>query len=153
MKSATEGDNVKILLTFIEKAEFSRFFLIYIRANRKGGQTKEKEREKMSFVKCREDNIKISEDRLFMREVIETICDIGQKEEPFSILIAKKPGTKKERKKDKKIVCCDCRKSFNFTGGEQHFYEKHDLEEPRRCPVCRERRKREFIESEMRRGR
>lgn len=45
---------------------------------------------------------------------------------------------------DKTIVCKDCGDGFVFTAGEQGFYlEKGLLNEPQRCPTCRDRRRRE----------
>lgn len=45
---------------------------------------------------------------------------------------------------DRTIVCKDCSDAFLFTAGEQGFYlEKGLLNEPQRCPGCRERRRRE----------
>ena len=45
---------------------------------------------------------------------------------------------------DKTILCKDCGDEFLFTSGEQGFYlEKGLLNEPQRCPDCRERRRRE----------
>jgi CxxC-x17-CxxC domain-containing protein len=45
---------------------------------------------------------------------------------------------------DKTILCKDCGASFLFTDGEQGFYlERGLLNEPQRCPNCRERRRRE----------
>ena len=45
---------------------------------------------------------------------------------------------------DKTIVCKDCGTTFLFTAGEQGYYlEKGLLNEPQRCPDCRERRRRE----------
>lgn len=45
---------------------------------------------------------------------------------------------------DKTIFCKDCGSSFLFTAGEQGFYlEKGLLNEPQRCPNCRELRRRE----------
>ena len=45
----------------------------------------------------------------------------------------------------KNITCTDCSKSFSFTKGEQDFYTKKKLDEPKRCKECRkkERRKKE----------
>jgi len=43
---------------------------------------------------------------------------------------------------DKSTVCKDCGEHFLFTAGEQGFYlEKGLLNEPQRCPDCRERRR------------
>lgn len=44
---------------------------------------------------------------------------------------------------DKTLVCRDCGGEFVFTAGEQEFYESRGLlNEPRRCPECRQIRKR-----------
>jgi len=42
---------------------------------------------------------------------------------------------------DKKITCKRCGKEFDFTEGEAKFYSDRNLEEPKRCPDCRERNK------------
>jgi CxxC-x17-CxxC domain-containing protein len=48
---------------------------------------------------------------------------------------------------DKTIICKDCAAAFLFTTGEQAFYiEKGLLNEPQRCPDCREQRRRERAE-------
>ena len=45
---------------------------------------------------------------------------------------------------DKTISCKDCGEAFMFTAGEQGFYlEKGLLNEPQRCPACRQQRRRE----------
>lgn len=45
---------------------------------------------------------------------------------------------------DKTIICKDCKESFIFTAGEQGFYlEKGLLNEPQRCPGCRDSRRQE----------
>jgi len=45
---------------------------------------------------------------------------------------------------DKQLVCIECGNSFSFTVGEQQFYKEKGFEnEPKRCPACRSRRKRE----------
>jgi CxxC-x17-CxxC domain-containing protein len=42
------------------------------------------------------------------------------------------------------LHCVECGKDFVFTAGEQSFYsERGLLNEPRRCPDCRARRKQE----------
>lgn len=47
---------------------------------------------------------------------------------------------------DKTILCKDCGEAFLFTAGEQGFYlEKGLLNEPQRCPDCRERRRHERV--------
>ena len=47
--------------------------------------------------------------------------------------------------RDKVLICCDCQRSFTWTAGEQRYYHTKELAEPRRCPACRERRKRTLI--------
>lgn len=43
---------------------------------------------------------------------------------------------------DKPLTCKDCQNSFLFTAGEQDFYAQKGLvNEPGRCPECRNRRK------------
>ncbi len=42
---------------------------------------------------------------------------------------------------DKVIVCKECEKEFDFTAGEQSFYEKNKFSEPVRCKACRDARK------------
>lgn len=45
-------------------------------------------------------------------------------------------------KKDKTIVCKDCKEEFLFTVGEQEFYaEKGFTNEPVRCKSCRDKKK------------
>jgi CxxC-x17-CxxC domain-containing protein len=49
---------------------------------------------------------------------------------------------------DKSIDCKDCGEPFIFTAGEQGFYlEKGLLNQPQRCPACREQRRREREEA------
>ena len=43
---------------------------------------------------------------------------------------------------DKTLQCRECGQSFEFTAGEQEFYQlKGLLNEPGRCPDCRQRRR------------
>ncbi len=43
---------------------------------------------------------------------------------------------------DKTIRCADCGNEFTFTASEQQFFaEKGFTNEPRRCPVCRRKRR------------
>ncbi len=45
---------------------------------------------------------------------------------------------------DKTLGCADCGQEFVFTAGEQEFYEQRGLlNEPRRCPDCRQAKKRQ----------
>jgi len=44
---------------------------------------------------------------------------------------------------DKTLRCRDCNQEFTFTAGEQEFYLSHGLQnDPSRCPVCRQQRRR-----------
>ena len=45
---------------------------------------------------------------------------------------------------DKHLLCVECKKDFLFSKDEQDFYVMKALELPKRCPVCRKRRKRFF---------
>ena len=45
---------------------------------------------------------------------------------------------------DKTLQCLDCGASFTFTAEEQEFFQsKGYLNEPKRCPACRQARKAE----------
>jgi NAD-dependent SIR2 family protein deacetylase len=45
---------------------------------------------------------------------------------------------------DKVIICKHCGNEFIFTEGEQDFYKKNELDEPKRCKQCREEKKKIF---------
>ena len=40
-----------------------------------------------------------------------------------------------------KLVCKDCGKEFDFTVGEQRFYEEKGFAQPIRCKECRDAKK------------
>lgn len=40
-----------------------------------------------------------------------------------------------------KLVCKDCGKEFDFTIGEQRFYEEKGFAQPIRCKECRDAKK------------
>jgi CxxC-x17-CxxC domain-containing protein len=43
---------------------------------------------------------------------------------------------------DKTLVCADCGKEFTFSADEQEFFQsKGYVNEPKRCPECRQTRK------------
>ena len=45
---------------------------------------------------------------------------------------------------DKSLHCSDCGATFTFTAGEQEFFQtKGFVNEPGRCPACRQARKSE----------
>ena len=52
--------------------------------------------------------------------------------------------------KDKTLPCIDCEATFTFTRGEQYFFASKGLIEPKRCPKCREERKRTILPQEVR---
>ena len=39
------------------------------------------------------------------------------------------------------LVCCDCNGPFHFSVGEQFFFASKQLSQPKRCPVCRKKRR------------
>lgn len=39
--------------------------------------------------------------------------------------------------KDKQLTCKDCGDTFDFTAGEQEFYNLKGLATPKRCKRCR----------------
>lgn len=42
---------------------------------------------------------------------------------------------------DRSLTCRDCGQQFEFTAGEQDFYQQRGFSEPQRCPECRQTRK------------
>jgi CxxC-x17-CxxC domain-containing protein len=42
---------------------------------------------------------------------------------------------------DRTLTCRDCGQAFEFTIGEQAFYQERGYTEPQRCPSCRAARK------------
>lgn len=107
----------------------------------------------MSFAKYFEDNMEIIEERFALRQqendptpIYHTTQEVGSKIYLVTtkVVEVKPEAPKKQKRKKKKIVCCDCGETFLFTGGEQKYYEKRKLSEPKRCPVCRQKRKELF---------
>jgi len=43
--------------------------------------------------------------------------------------------------KDESLICCDCGEAFTWSYGEQLYYRDRSLSPPRRCPKCREQRR------------
>ncbi len=39
---------------------------------------------------------------------------------------------------DKKITCITCGEEFEFTAGEQTFYNEKGFNEPKKCKTCRD---------------
>ena len=107
----------------------------------------------MSFAKYFEDNMEIVEERFTLRQqeknptpIYRVTQDVSSKIYLVStkVVEVKPKAHKKNKRKKKKIVCCDCRETFLFTGGEQKYYEERKLSEPKRCPACRQKRKELF---------
>ena len=48
-----------------------------------------------------------------------------------------------------KLVCKDCKKEFNFTVGEQRFYEEKEFAASIRCKECRDAKKARNLEREQ----
>lgn len=48
-----------------------------------------------------------------------------------------------------KLVCKDCKKEFDFTVGEQRFYEEKGFASPIRCKECRDAKKARNLEREQ----
>jgi DNA-directed RNA polymerase subunit RPC12/RpoP len=42
---------------------------------------------------------------------------------------------------NKKLVCVECGRDFEFAIGEQLYFKSKCLSEPKRCPQCRLKRK------------
>lgn len=40
-----------------------------------------------------------------------------------------------------KTIKCDCGNEFEFTVGEQNFYQQRGFSTPKRCPDCRAKKK------------
>jgi NAD-dependent SIR2 family protein deacetylase len=49
-----------------------------------------------------------------------------------------------------RLQCKDCGETFTFSVGEQEWYKKMDFDVPKRCPVCRRRRKKEREKNDKR---
>ncbi len=47
--------------------------------------------------------------------------------------------------KDRKLKCCDCENDFAFEAREQAFYLSKGLAEPKRCKLCRTKRRATLI--------
>lgn len=48
-----------------------------------------------------------------------------------------------------KLVCKDCGKEFDFTVGEQRFYEEKGFAQPIRCKECRDAKKARNLNMEV----
>ena len=50
-----------------------------------------------------------------------------------------------EEIQDQKLRCVQCGGEFNWSAGEQRFYEREGLHRPKRCKICCESRKQNTI--------
>lgn len=48
-----------------------------------------------------------------------------------------------------KLICKDCKKEFDYTVGEQRFYEEKGFAAPIRCKECRDAKKARNAEREQ----
>lgn len=53
---------------------------------------------------------------------------------------------------DKQIRCADCGQQFNFSQGEQEFFQQRGMSEPKRCKECRAAKKAQRDSGGDRRG-
>lgn len=107
----------------------------------------------MSYAKCFEDNLENAEENVALYSQRNSIQPIHHA--VYTVQVVTYPTTKdklktqpevqkREKRKKKKIVCAECNEVFLFTGGEQNYYERHHLSEPKRCTACRRQRKELF---------
>jgi hypothetical protein len=101
----------------------------------------------MGFAKYFEDDLGIMEERRYWMRVEETspiiMPSMATEMTIDTVIVAtieQLPKTKLKRK-TKKLVCCECGTNFLFTGGEQNYYETHNLSAPKRCSKCRKSRR------------
>lgn len=53
-----------------------------------------------------------------------------------------------EEEKDLEIECKDCGVPFEFTVGEQEYYRQNGLYPPKRCGMCRMKKRQRYQEQE-----
>lgn len=56
---------------------------------------------------------------------------------------------RRETFQDKTFICVDCGATFTFTAGEQLYFASKDMAIPKRCKVCRDRRRLTLVTREM----
>ena len=102
----------------------------------------------MGMAKHYEDDMKIREERFVLMQEDEhkpiyrrhTTIQKTYIVETTEVIV-ETPKCKKHKRKTRKMLCCECNAAFLFTGGEQKFYEDHKLSDPKRCPECRQKNK------------
>jgi hypothetical protein len=49
---------------------------------------------------------------------------------------------------DQELECIDCKAAFTFTEADQLFYKERDFKAPKRCKMCRAKKKIRFAEKD-----
>ena len=80
-------------------------------------------------------------------------CDIIKQQKKNQKKVEEEPLKRQEERKKKvmeniKLICKDCGKEFDFTVGEQRFYEEKGFAQPIRCKECRDAKKARNLERE-----
>ena len=80
--------------------------------------------------------------------------DIIKQQKETQQKVEEEPLKRQEERKKKvmeniKLVCKDCKKEFDFTVGEQKFYEEKGFAAPIRCKECRDAKKARNLEREQ----
>ncbi len=60
--------------------------------------------------------------------------------------------TERQKFYDKTLVCWDCGHDFVWTAGEQSYYLRKKLAEPKRCPHCRQTKREVFARKQTHAG-
>lgn len=79
--------------------------------------------------------------------------DIIKQQKETQQKVEEEPLKRQEERKKKvmeniKLICKDCGKEFDFTVGEQRFYEEKGFAQPIRCKECRDAKKARNLERE-----
>ena len=94
----------------------------------------------MGWAKYAEDNYEIHLERIYYQsekvqeprfQITTVIPSVVPAKVEITVQSSKAPENKKLT-----IECCDCRRKFLFTTGEQRFYASHNLHTPKRCKAC-----------------
>ena len=91
-------------------------------------------------------NVNALRENLYQEALVQVQQAQQERAEREHLEIEQNQGTKKEGRKSKqmeniKLICKDCGKEFDFTVGEQKFYEEKGFAQPIRCKECRDAKK------------
>lgn len=50
---------------------------------------------------------------------------------------------------DISLMCCECKQEFVLSDHEQQFYEKQNLQRPKRCKACRDKKKKAKVTAQL----